>query len=170
MILFREISTDDLSFNPFSKVLKQWMLISAGTEKDCNTMTASWGMFGGLWRKNVVQIFIRPQRFTKTFIDSYDLVTLSFLPERYREALKICGTISGRDTDKWKEAGISPHPINGTVAVAEAELVIVGKKLYSQFFDPKLFVDKTIDADCYPDKDYHEAYIYEVCRVFEKAR
>ena len=61
------------------------MLISAGTEKDCNTMTASWGMFGGLWRKNVVQIFIRPQRFTKTFIDSYDSVTLSFLPERYRE-------------------------------------------------------------------------------------
>jgi len=117
-----------------------------------------------------VQIFIRPQRFTKTFIDSYDLVTLSFLPERYREALKICGTISGRDTDKWKKAGINPHPISGTVAVAEAELVIVGKKLYSQFFDPKLFVDKTIDADCYPDKDYHEAYIYEVCRVFEKAR
>ena len=170
MVLFREISTDDLSFNPFSKVLKQWMLISAGTEKDCNTMTASWGMFGGLWRKNVVQIFIQPQRFTKTFIDSYDLVTLSFLPERYREALKICGTISGRDTDKWKEAGISPYPINGTVAVAEAELVIVGKKLYSQFFEPKLFVDKTIDADCYPDKDYHEAYIYEVYRVFEKAR
>ena len=167
---FREISVDDLSFNPFSKVLKQWMLISAGTEKDCNTMTASWGMFGGLWRKNVVQIFIRPQRFTKTFIDSYDSVTLSFLPERYREALKICGTISGRDTDKWKKAGISPHPINGTVAVAEAELVIVGKKLYSQFFEPKLFVDKTIDADCYPDKDYHEAYIYEVYRVFEKAR
>lgn len=170
MVLFREISTDDLSVNPFSKVLKQWMLISAGTEKDCNTMTASWGMFGGLWRKNVVQIFIRPQRFTKTFIDSYDSVTLSFLPERYREALKICGTISGRDTDKWEKAGIRPYPISGTVAVAEAELVIVGKKLYSQFFDPKFFVDKTIDADCYPDKDYHEAYIYEVCRVFEKAR
>ena len=167
---FREIPISALSFNPFSKVLQQWMLISAGTEKDCNTMTASWGMFGGLWQKTVVEVFIRPQRFTKTFIDSHDLVTLSFLPERYRDALKICGTISGRDTDKWKKAGISPYPINGTVAVAEAELVIVGKKLYSQFFDPKLFVDKTIDAACYPDKDYHEAYIYEVCRVFEKAR
>jgi len=43
---FREISVDDLSFNPFSKVLKQWMLISAGTEKDCNTMTASWTYYG----------------------------------------------------------------------------------------------------------------------------
>ena len=62
MALFREISTDDLSFNPFSKVLKQWMLISAGTEKDCNTMTASWGMFGGLWQKNVVEVFISGKR------------------------------------------------------------------------------------------------------------
>ena len=167
---FREIPMSALSFNPFSKVLQQWMLISAGTEKDCNTMTASWGMFGGLWQKNVVEVFIRPQRFTKTFIDSHDFVTLSFLPDRYRDALKICGTVSGRDTDKWKKAGISPFPISGTVAVAEAELVIVGQKLYSQFFDPKLFVDKNIDAFCYPDKDYHEAYIYEVKQVFEKER
>ena len=167
---FREIPMSALSFNPFSKVLQQWMLISAGTEKDCNTMTASWGMFGGLWQKNVVEVFIRPQRFTKTFIDSHDFVTLSFLPDRYRDALKICGTVSGRDTDKWKKAGISPFPISGTVAVAEAELVIVGQKLYSQYIDPKLFVDKNIDAFCYPDKDYHEAYIYEVKQVFEKER
>jgi len=42
----------------------EWMLITAGTESNFNTMTASWGGLGHLWNKDIVHIYIRPQRFT----------------------------------------------------------------------------------------------------------
>ena len=57
---------------------KQWMLVTAEKSGAVNTMTASWGGLGVLWRKNVAYIFIRPQRYTKEFIDAGERFTLSF--------------------------------------------------------------------------------------------
>lgn len=165
---FHEIHIEALNFNPFTKMSKQWMLITAGDENGSNTMTASWGMFGVLWRKNMAQIYIRPQRYTKSYVDTCDLVTLSFLPETYREALKICGTMSGRDADKWKLSGLHPYYVDGSCAVEEAELVLVGRKQYSQKFDPSLFIVEDNKTRCYPEEDYHEMYMLEVLKVLSK--
>lgn len=65
---FKEIAIDELSFNPFEKISKQWMLITAGDELKSNTMTASWGGVGIMWGKPVVTAYIRPQRYTKELI------------------------------------------------------------------------------------------------------
>ena len=47
------------------------MLITAGADAEhCNTMTASWGAMGVMWGKNVVSVYIRPQRYTKEFVDA----------------------------------------------------------------------------------------------------
>lgn len=165
---FHEIPIESLTFNPFTKMSKQWILITAGDRQKSNTMTASWGMFGVLWRKNMVQIYIRPQRYTKTFVDQNDLVTLSFLPSSHRNALKICGTTSGREVDKWQLSGLHPYYTDGAVGIEEAELIIIGKKQYSQWFDPALFVDPSNDTRCYPDKDYHEMYMFEVLKILER--
>ena len=99
---FREIAIDELKLNPFTKIGTQWMLITAGDEKKHNTMTASWGAMGVMWGKNVVTVYIRPQRYTKQFVDSQDTFTLAFFGESYKRALNICGTKSGRDCDKEK--------------------------------------------------------------------
>ena len=48
---FKEISIESLNFNPFDKISKEWMLITAGDEEKSNTMTASWGGVGIMWRK-----------------------------------------------------------------------------------------------------------------------
>ena len=37
---FHEVPIESLEFNPFKKISKQWMLITAGDEKKSNTMTA----------------------------------------------------------------------------------------------------------------------------------
>ena len=50
---FKEIAIDELSFNPFDKIAKQWMLITAGNKEGSNTMTASWGGLGIMWGKKV---------------------------------------------------------------------------------------------------------------------
>lgn len=107
---FEEIAIEELEFNPFEKISKEWMLVTAGDEEKSNTMTASWGGVGIMWRKNVVTAYIRPQRYTKEFMDSNDLFTISFLPEEYRKAMSLCGSFSGREVgDKWKLSGSSIH-------------------------------------------------------------
>ena len=92
---FHEVPIESLEFNPFKKISKQWMLITAGDEKKSNTMTASWGGLGIMWGKNVATAYIRPNRYTKEFVDQTDHFTLSFLPEEERKALNYCGTVSG---------------------------------------------------------------------------
>lgn len=71
-----------------------------------------------MWGKNVATAYIRPQRYTKEFVDNSEYFTLSFLPEEKREALNVCGRVSGRDVeDKWAEAGLHPYYVDGTTAV-----------------------------------------------------
>ena len=163
---FKEIAIEDLQLNPFQKISRQWMLITAGDELESNTMTASWGGLGIMWGKNVATAYIRPQRYTKEFVDNSDMFTLSFLPEEKREALNICGRVSGRDVeDKWAEAGVHPYYIDGTTAVEEAEMVLVCKKLYAQEMYPECFIETECDTKWYPQADYHTMYIAEIVKV-----
>lgn len=105
---FKEVSVSDLSFNPFTKIGKEWMLITSGDENKWNTMTASWGFVGVMWNKNVIETVIRPTRYTIEFVEKNDLFTVSFFDEEYRKALQFCGAHSGRDCDKAKETGLNP--------------------------------------------------------------
>ncbi len=166
---FKEVAIESLEFNPFHKIAKEWMLITAGDEEKSNTMTASWGGLGIMWSKNVATAYIRPQRYTKEFVDANDTFTLSFLPEEYRNALTVCGRVSGKDVeDKWAEADLHPYYVDGTTAVKEADMVLVCRKLYAQDMVPECFIDEECDAKNYPTKDYHTMYIAEIMKVLVK--
>lgn len=171
---FREMDIEELSFHPFEQIGKQWMLITAGDRGKSNTMTASWGGVGIIWGKPVVTAYIRPQRYTKEFVDESELFTIAFLLEEHREALKLCGSISGRSVeDKWKEAGLNPMCIGEdepeeTVAPREAELIFVCRKLYAQEMMPECFIDTSCDTKWYPQRDYHTMYIGEIVKVLVK--
>lgn len=168
---FKEVNINELQFNPFDKISKQWMLITAGNkEEKSNTMTASWGGVGIMWGKPVATVYIRPQRYTKEFVDESEYFTLSFLSEEYRKALNVCGTVSGRNVEnKWQEAGLHPLEIEGTTAVKEAEEIFVCRKLYAQDMIPECFVDGgACDEKWYPDKDYHTMYMAEILKVLRR--
>ncbi|HBF7898275.1 flavin reductase [Clostridioides difficile] len=165
---FREVKIEELQFNPFTKIGKEWLLITAGDSEKFNTMTASWGGVGVYWGKNVVTTYIRPQRYTKEFVDSNDTFTVTFFDETYREALNICGTISGRDINKIEKAGLTPYFVDDTVAFEEANMIIVCKKLYHGNMAPENFDAKENDKKWYPEKDYHTMYISEIIKVLVK--
>ena len=97
---FKEIAAEELNMNPFTKIGKEWMLISAGNEEKANTMTASWGAMGVMWGKNAVTVYLRPQRYTKEFVDREQTFTISFLGEKYRQNLGYCGKVTGQGLDK----------------------------------------------------------------------
>ncbi len=165
---YKEIKADELSFNPFTKIGKEWMLITAGNNEKFNTMTASWGGVGIMWGKNVATTYLRPQRYTKEFVDSNDLFTISFYDETYKKALNICGTVSGRNADKVGQAGLTPFFINGTVAFEEANMILVCKKQYHGEITPENFDVKENDQKWYPNKDYHIMYISEIVKILVK--
>ena len=64
------------------------MLITAGNEEKCNTMTASWGGVGVMWGKNAVTAYIRPQRYTKEFVDREEAFTISFLRRKISQSIE----------------------------------------------------------------------------------
>ncbi len=83
---FKEVAIESLEFNPFTKISKEWMLVTAGDEKKSNTMTASWGGVGIMWGKNIATAYIRPQRYTKKFINRY--VHAFFPVRRLQKSIK----------------------------------------------------------------------------------
>ena len=164
----KEISINDFQINPFAKIGKEWMLITSDNREKVNTMTASWGGLGVMWNKNVAFIVLRPQRYTKEFVDSSNEFSLSFFDENYKSILAYCGKVSGRNEDKIKNSNLHATFINDIPTFEEASLVVTCKNLYKQTIMPDCFIDKSLDNLNYPNKDYHTLYLAEVTGIFSK--
>ncbi len=169
MSKFIDILPNEITGSVFDRIGKQWMLITAGKSERCNTMTASWGGLGVLWNVPVSFSFVRPSRYTYELLEQEKFYTLSFLPQDNRHALQICGSKSGRTCDKIQEAGLTPLFDAAAPYFAEAELVLVCRKMYTQDLDPSRFLDTTI-AGSYPQEDYHRVYVGEIVKVLQQIR
>ena len=165
---FTEIDISTLDGNFFTKIGKEWMLITAGNEEKFNTMTASWGGIGFLWNKNVAITFIRPSRYTFEFVENNDYYTLSFFGGKMKNELTFCGRNSGRDVDKIKETGLVPVFGENALYFEQAELVLVCKKLYKQSMTKESFIDTSIADTVYPDNEFHYTFIGEIVKVLKK--
>jgi len=152
----------------FVKLLdNDWGLVCACNGDKWNGMTISWGGVGELWNKDVVFAFIRPQRYTKKFMDNSDYFTVSFFDEDMKNALKICGSKSGKDCDKMALAGFTPEFDGEAVYPKEAKLVLKCRKIAVQKMDNAGFLDQKIE-ECYPNEDYHFIYVGEIKKVLKK--
>lgn len=148
-------------------------LLTSGsfTDGHFNTMVVGWGSLGTMWAKPFAQVVVRPSRYTYQFMEQYDNFTLSMLqPERYRAALALLGSKSGRDGDKIKEAGITPiaSTVVSTPAFAEADLIIECRKIYWQDMDPTQILDETVIPRSYPKGDFHRIYFGEIVAVLAR--
>lgn len=163
----KEIAISEFHCNPFTLIGKEWCLIGAESENGFNAMTASWGGLGVIWNKNVVTIYVRPQRYTNEFIERSDTFTLSFFEECYRPALQVYGSKSGRDIDKEKETGLTLVKEKDITYFREAKLVIVCKKQYCGAIKKEGFVFESVEKQHYPQEDYHIVYIGEIIKILE---
>ena len=159
------IPVEQFIARPYGLWEKNWLLLTSGdyAAGKYNCMTVSWGSLGQMWGRPFAMVVVRPQRYTRQFIEAYPTFTLCALPRQYRPALNLLGTRSGRDGDKIAESGLTPIPstIVAAPCFAQAELVIECRKMYWQDFDPAHFLDAEIDRN-YPSKDYHRMYFGEI--------
>ena len=160
---FRDIRPEELG-DLTHRLREDWALLTAGYEKP-NPMTVSWGGTGVLWGLDVAFCFVRPQRHTYTLMEQSDFFSLSFLdPAKYRGALQLCGAASGRDTDKFAAAGLTPAFWDRIPYAAEAETVLFCRKLYADDLKKAAFIDPT-PLRYYEANDFHRMYVGAIEKI-----
>ena len=161
--MFVKISPKEISENPIKLIGQDWMLISAGSPEQFNSMTASWGGIGFMWNKPVAFAVIRPTRYTFEFVESRKRFTLSFFSQNYKKALGIFGSKSGRDCDKVAESGLTPFfTESGAPAYEEAKLILDCSAIYSQTLDESAFLDSEALKKWYSSDPLHKLYVAEI--------
>ncbi len=149
---------------------KQNALLTVGAGDKINTMTIGWGQLGTLWNLPVCTVYVRPERYTFSFMEENDYFTVSFLPQDQREMLAFCGRISGREVDKIAHCGAKVVRGAGEAPyLQEAELVLVCKKLYVQDLDPACVTDERVFASYTPQKGgWHRCYVGQVVEAYSR--
>lgn len=172
--LYEKIDPSEIPDNPIQLIGQEWMLVTAGNAESFNTMTASWGGLGVLWSRPAAFIFVRDSRYTFQFLQSDSCFTMSFYPEEYRPALQICGTKSGRDGDKIKEAGLTAlESPSGNMAFAQARMILECRKMFCQRMDRGNFqgpYGPAITKKYYPSDDPSDHFLFvgEIVNVWVK--
>lgn len=171
----KEINLKEFNINPLTCFSKDWALICAGNEENgYNAMTIAWGQIGSIWdrmvenKKSIIEtatVFIRPQRYTKSFFDQNDLFTISFFDEKYRKALGYMGSHSGYSENKIHKAKLTPLFLENSTAFQEAKLIILCKKIYHSPLLESGFTDPIIIKENYPNKDFHEMFVGEIVKI-----
>lgn len=162
---YKKIAIEDINLNPFTTIGKDWLLISAKNGDRVNTMTASWGGLGVIWNKNVATVYIRPQRYTREFVDQSDYFTITCF-KGYKKELGVLGSKSGRDGDKIAEVKFDLEMVDDQPTFKQGTMCLVCKKLYRGKIEPDSFIDSSLEQKNYPAKDYHYLYIGEIEAVY----
>ena len=110
-------------------------------------------------------IFVRPQRYTKQFVDREEKYTLCFFPG-YKKEMGYLGTKSGRDEDKVAAVGLTPVFGEDFTYFAEASVVLVCRKLYQATLKEEDFLDKAVVDSCYPTRDFHDMYVGQILEAY----
>ena len=120
---------------PLHTIDQEWALLTSGKKEKFNTMTVSWRGMGTIWNKPVVTVYVRPIRYTYTFMETHEYFTLSFYDKEYKQDLGILGSKSGKDIDKVALTKLTPEFFENTVSFKEANLTLICKKIYFQDMD-----------------------------------
>ncbi len=159
---FHSVEPKKFEVSPFKLIGSDWLLITARKGDKVNTMTASWGGLGVMWGKNVAYAVIRPQRYTKEFVDEADTFSLTFFDASFKKTLGYLGTVSGRYEDKIANSGLTLTDCEGTPFFEEAHTALICRKLFTQQYGEQNFLDTSITGRWYPEKDFHFLFIAEI--------
>lgn len=171
--LFKQISPEEISDNVFTLVGKVFPVITAGKEDHYNSMTASGGGLGLLFKKPTTWCILRTDRYTLEIIQKEQTYTMSYFPNEYKEQILFLGSKSGRDSDKMKEVELtSVQTPSGDMSFKEAGLIIECKLTEITTPNPNDYY--TQEAKDYIKEAYKEAtdyrkYVFgEITHVWEK--
>jgi len=100
------------------------LLTSADKKGKMNVMTIGWGTVGIIWGMPMFLVLVRPSRFTYGLIEETGEFTVNVPPRRLSEITFFCGSVSGRDHDKFKEKGLTPIAGENVISPIIEECVV----------------------------------------------
>ena len=172
----KQISVFDYS-EQIMKALRRGILLNTNGDK-FNSMVISWGHFGIIWGEPTFVVYVREHRYTKPQLDKTMEFTLSIPLDKPDPMIsKVCGSLSGHNIDKVKEAKLTlvDPETNNTPAIAEYPLTLECKVLYTQKQDLFL-IPEDIRNSNYPqdvdgtdplaNRDPHTAYIGKIVNAY----
>ena len=149
----------------FDNFYKGGSFLTVGDKNKANTMNISWGTVGFMWTKPVFMIMVRESRYSNEFLGLGKEFTVSIpFNGNKKEALRICGTKSGRDTDKEKEANIKyiPSKIVETPIIEGCEKYYECRVLLKQELDLDNMNKKIVDSVYGEGETKHILYFGEI--------
>lgn len=155
-----------------NKALPQGILLNTCGEK-FNSMVIGWGHLGTIWGLPTYTVYVRQSRYTKPQLDETKEFTISAPVEGKldKEVFRVCGSLSGRDVDKEKAAGLTLVAAEeiGTPGIREYPLTLECKVLYQQdqvLEDmPEEIRDRFYRGGS-NEGDFHTAYIGQIVSAY----
>ena len=154
----------DYKISDFLKQLNKGAFLTTQYGGENDVMTIGWAQIGIIWRKPVMMVLVRKSRYTKTLLDGSKEFTVSVpLNCDKQKELAHCGTISGRDENKFdtqKLEILESEKIN-TPCLNMPGLHYECMVLYQT--EIKLSdLDDIVNDTWYQDGDTHTMYIAEI--------
>lgn len=171
--LFKQISPEEIADDVFTLAGKVFPVVTAGSVCNYNSMTASGGGFGLLFRKPVTWVLFRSDRYTLELIEKEQTYTMSYFPDEYREQVLFLGSKSGRDSDKMKEVTLTAiQTPTGNIAFEQARLIIECRLIQITTPAPDDFYSKEAKEyinEAYNDLSEYRKYVFgEITHVWIK--
>lgn len=148
----------------------QGAFLTVKNKNELNTMTIGWVTAGIIWGLPIMQVLVRESRHTFQLIESTDEFTVSFVfDDSKQEALKFCGTKSGRNFDKFEECSL--ETISGkkvsTPVIEGCDLHYECKIKYKTPMDKRKLAADVIES-CYGEDDLHTIYFGEILTCYRE--
>ena len=168
------------AINPFDyaeqilKAVKTGVLLTTRAGGQTNTMAISWGTLGIQWNTPIFTVFVRGCRHTGPMLDESMEFTVNIPLEPVdKNIIRVCGTLSGRDTDKFALLGLTPEEpeVISTPGIRQLPLTLECKVLYKQQQYPEHMLS-TEPQKFYRENpasiqdDYHTAYYAEIVSAY----
>jgi len=161
---------DYTDYLPLSlKVMREKGLLLASLDKSGrpNVMTIGWGTVGIIWGKPIFVVLVRPSRYTFGCIEHTGDFTVNVPAKGMEDIVTYCGTVSGRDYDKFAEKGLTAVQGKAVKSPIIAECVIhyECKVVHRNDVIPERLAEEILSG-AYVDGDYHRIYFGKILAAY----
>lgn len=163
-----KVEIDEFTVESLKKLEKPGcLLVSAKKNGSHNVMTIGWGLIGVFWRMPIFLVAVRHSRFTHEFVEDSGEFTVNIPDKGMEKTVGVCGAVSGRDHDKFKECEMTPvkgKEVNVPV-IKECKIHYECKVVYKLEMKPEQ-VPADVKTLLYSKGDFHTLYFGKIVAVY----
>jgi flavin reductase (DIM6/NTAB) family NADH-FMN oxidoreductase RutF len=139
------------------------LLATMGSDGKPNVMTIGWGTIGSIWARPIFVVLVRKSRYSHSRLEQVSDFTVNVLPTELAATAALCGSISGRDHQKFEEAHLTPLPSREVRSPVIKECVVhyECRTVHRVDMAPDSLV-QGIHEQFYKNGDFHRIYFGEI--------